>query len=68
MLLCSCSAQHVEEEMRVSLTRDVKSVVVEDLERKMHNALDDALNTIRAEVQEDMKPLARAVEAIQGAH
>ncbi len=41
----------VEEQMRVSLTKNVKEVVVVDLEKKMHAALDDALNTIRNEVR-----------------
>lgn len=65
-LLSSLSSlQHAEEELRQTLTKDVKSVVVEDLERKMHSALDDALNTIRGEVQLDMNPVRVEVEKIK---
>lgn len=42
-------------------------MVVEDLERKMHSALDDALNTIRGEVQADMEPVVAEMQQIKSA-
>ena len=56
---------YVDETMKKSMKDALKGEAVQDLERRMHMALDDALDTIKGEVKKELAPLASEIKALK---